>query len=77
MFYRTLRMLEAGIKPLYVFDGKAPELKSGELAKRREKRAEAEAELANAKVRRKTHAEAGMARRMVPRLTRGGGRGVL
>jgi flap endonuclease-1 len=49
MFYRTLRMLDAGIKPVYVFDGKPPELKGGELAKRREKREEAEADLKEAK----------------------------
>ena len=34
LFYRTLRMVENGIKPLYVFDGAPPKLKSGELAKR-------------------------------------------
>lgn len=45
---RTLRLLEAGAKPVYVFDGKAPDLKSGELDARREKRAEAEAELKKA-----------------------------
>lgn len=28
-FYRTIRMVENGIKPAYVFDGKPPELKSG------------------------------------------------
>jgi flap endonuclease-1 len=28
-FYRTIRMIENGIKPAYVFDGKPPELKSG------------------------------------------------
>ena len=28
-FYRTIRMVENGIKPVYVFDGKPPELKSG------------------------------------------------
>ncbi|KMU76816.1 DNA-repair protein rad2 [Coccidioides immitis RMSCC 3703] len=33
-FYRTLRMVDNGIKPLYVFDGAPPKLKSGELAKR-------------------------------------------
>ncbi|XP_069044219.1 flap endonuclease 1 [Lepisosteus oculatus] len=48
MFYRTIRMLENGIKPVYVFDGKPPELKSGELAKRGERRAEAEKQLAKA-----------------------------
>ncbi|KAF0971964.1 hypothetical protein FDP41_009660 [Naegleria fowleri] len=38
---RTTKMLEYGIKPCYVFDGKPPELKSGELEKRREKQKEA------------------------------------
>lgn len=27
-FYRTLRMVDNGIKPAYVFDGKPPDLKS-------------------------------------------------
>lgn len=31
MFYRTIRMLECGMKPVYVFDGKPPDLKSGEV----------------------------------------------
>ncbi len=44
MFYRTIRMLEHGIKPIYVFDGKPPEMKGEELAKRKERRAEAEVE---------------------------------
>lgn len=34
MFYRTLRIVDNGIKPVYVFDGAPPKLKSGELAKR-------------------------------------------
>jgi flap endonuclease-1 len=38
MFYRTIRLISNGIKPVYVFDGKPPTLKSGELAKRYEKR---------------------------------------
>ncbi|KAI8898671.1 PIN domain-like protein [Globomyces pollinis-pini] len=41
MFYRTIRMVENGIKPCYVFDGAPPTMKSGELAKRGAKRAEA------------------------------------
>ncbi|KAJ9297100.1 hypothetical protein DTO271G3_4861 [Paecilomyces variotii] len=41
MFYRTLRMVDNGIKPLYVFDGAPPKLKSGELAKRTARKAEA------------------------------------
>lgn len=47
-FNRTIRMLSNGIKPVFVFDGKPPTLKSGELAKRRARRAEAEAKLAAA-----------------------------
>lgn len=42
MFYRTIRLIENGIKPVYVFDGKPPDLKSGELLKRAEKREEAQ-----------------------------------
>ena len=38
-------MMELGIKPVYVFDGKAPELKSVELAAREEKKQQAEVEL--------------------------------
>jgi flap endonuclease-1 len=41
MFYRTLRIVENGIKPVYVFDGAPPKLKSGELAKRTARKAEA------------------------------------
>jgi len=29
LFYRTIRIVENGIKPAYVFDGKPPELKAG------------------------------------------------
>ncbi len=32
-FYRTLRLCDNGIKPVYVFDGKPPELKSGRLTR--------------------------------------------
>ncbi|CAM9269597.1 unnamed protein product [Scytosiphon promiscuus] len=45
MFNRTIRMLSKGVKPCYIFDGKPPQLKGGELAKRTAKRAKAEAEL--------------------------------
>ncbi|RZC42933.1 flap endonuclease 1, partial [Asbolus verrucosus] len=41
-FYRTIRLIENGIKPVYVFDGKPPDLKSGELNKRAERREEAQ-----------------------------------
>ncbi|CAN6467480.1 unnamed protein product [Victoria cruziana] len=48
MFSRTIRLLEAGLKPMYVFDGKPPELKKQELAKRFSKRADATEDLAEA-----------------------------
>ena len=31
MFYRTIRLVENGLKPVYVFDGKPPEMKSDEV----------------------------------------------
>ncbi len=49
MFNRTIKMMSSGIKPVYVFDGKPPQMKGGELAKRLAKRAKAEADLAIAK----------------------------
>merc|ERR1712151_1149440 len=48
MLSRTIRLMENGIKPVYVFDGKPPELKLGELAERRRKREEATAALRTA-----------------------------
>ncbi|CAF4430866.1 unnamed protein product, partial [Adineta steineri] len=48
MFYRTIRMIENGIKPVYVFDGKPPQMKSKELEKRLERRTEAAAEMSKA-----------------------------
>jgi len=42
MFYRTLRIADNGIKPVYVFDGAPPKLKSGELAKRFQRKSEAQ-----------------------------------
>lgn len=44
-FYRTIRMIDNGIKPVYVFDGKPPQMKGGELEKRTEKRQKAQADL--------------------------------
>lgn len=34
LFYRTINFIEAGIKPVYVFDGKPPELKMKEIEAR-------------------------------------------
>ncbi|HJL96812.1 MAG: flap endonuclease-1 [Euryarchaeota archaeon] len=39
---RTATLLNLGIKPVYIFDGKSPELKADELASRRARREEAE-----------------------------------
>jgi len=49
LFYRTIRMVEAGLKPVYVFDGKPPQMKSHELQKRKEMRAKAADDLEEAK----------------------------
>jgi flap endonuclease-1 len=49
IFYRTIKLLELGMKPIYVFDGKAPELKANELAKRRSRREEDEQAAAKAR----------------------------
>jgi hypothetical protein len=49
LMMRTTKMLECGIKPVYVFDGKPPDLKKGTLDDRREKRQEADEALAKAK----------------------------
>ena len=54
-FYRTCKLLEAGIKPVYVFDGKPPVLKGDTLEKRKVardaamKKLEEAKEVANAK----------------------------
>ncbi|KAJ3416826.1 Elongation of fatty acids protein 2 [Chytridiales sp. JEL 0842] len=48
ILYRTIRMMENGIKPVYVFDGKPPDMKSNELKKRGEKREDAEKAVATA-----------------------------
>ena len=48
MFNRTIRYLTEGIRPVFIFDGKPPTLKSGELVKRREKRHKAEQGLKDA-----------------------------
>jgi flap endonuclease-1 len=50
MFNRTIKMMTSGVKPVYIFDGKPPQMKGGELAKRLAKRAKAETDLAAAKL---------------------------
>ncbi|MGC8568841.1 MAG: flap endonuclease-1 [Nitrososphaeria archaeon] len=41
LFYRTVNFLEKGLKVVYVFDGKSPELKAKEIEERRKAREEA------------------------------------
>jgi len=62
LFYRTIRLLEVGIKPMYVFDGKPPAIKSRELEERRRRKEaaaaearelEAEGEVEKAKIKKK------------------------
>jgi len=65
MFNRSVRYLQEGIKPVYVFDGKPPSLKSGELLKRREKRQKAEEELKKAKETGDTELENQQNKRLV------------
>ncbi|ARM75991.1 flap endonuclease-1 [Acidianus manzaensis] len=49
VFYRTISLLEEGVIPVYVFDGKPPEMKSQELDRRRKIKEEAEKKLQKAK----------------------------
>lgn len=43
LFYRNARLMENGIKPVYVFDGPPPEFKRREIERRQEVKKEAEA----------------------------------
>ena len=49
LFYRTISILEEGITPIYVFDGKPPEQKTQELERRRKIKEEAEKKLEQVK----------------------------
>jgi flap endonuclease-1 len=42
LLYRTSNLLELGIKPIYVFDGKPPQLKTEEIQRRRQVKVEAQ-----------------------------------
>lgn len=44
LFHRTVQFMENGVKPVWVFDGKPPELKNKELEKRKALKAAAEEE---------------------------------
>jgi len=48
LLYRTLNLMEHGIKPVYVFDGKTPEMKTLEVLRRRQQKEKAMRELEKA-----------------------------
>jgi flap endonuclease-1 len=48
LFYRTSKWLEEGMKPVFVFDGKPPELKAKTLQERRERKAHAQEQMLTA-----------------------------
>lgn len=43
LFYRTISLVEEGVKPVYVFDGKPPEIKRREVEERLKRKEKAEA----------------------------------
>ncbi len=51
LLYRTVNLMEEGIKPVYVFDGEPPELKRKTLKMREERKEEAERRLRRARTR--------------------------
>jgi flap endonuclease-1 len=51
LFYRTVNFIEQGIRPIYVFDGKPPELKFQTIEKRKEAKEEAREKFIDAKTR--------------------------
>ncbi len=50
-FTRSIRLMESGLKPVFVFDGKPPTLKGGILAKRKAQKEKAERDLAEAEAK--------------------------
>jgi len=46
LFYRTMNLLTIGIKPVYVFDGKPPQMKSLEISRRQAVKKEAKVKYA-------------------------------
>lgn len=64
LFYRNIRLLENGIKPVYVFDGKPPEMKGHELKKRTQAKAKAAEDLKAAQLADDKEAVAKFEKRM-------------
>ena len=48
LLYRTANLAESGIRPVYVFDGKPPELKRATIEERKERKVKAQAEMEEA-----------------------------
>ena len=48
LLYRTANLAESGIRPVYVFDGKSPELKRATIEERIERKEKAQAEMEQA-----------------------------
>ena len=49
LFYRNLNLMQDGIKPVYVFDGKPPEMKMAEISRRKKAKEEAKEKYEEAK----------------------------
>lgn len=74
LFYRTSNLIESGIRPIFVFDGEPPKLKSETLEGRRKVRAEAERarkEALKAGKEREAHKYAQRAARLTERMVGG------
>lgn len=50
LLYRTASLIEAGVKPVFIFDGKPPEMKSRTLSRRNEVRESSREKWENAKI---------------------------
>ena len=55
LFNRNIQFLENGVKPVWVFDGKAPELKSATVSKRRQFKEDSKEAMDKAQIEGKTN----------------------
>lgn len=65
LFYRTINLVEAGIRPVYVFDGKPPELKQREIEARRAAKEKAREQLQRAAAEGRAEEVAKYAKRVI------------
>jgi flap endonuclease-1 len=69
LFYRTSNLVELGLKPVFIFDGKSPDLKAKEVERRRQIKVEATVQYAKAQAsgdKEKMRMYASMATTMKP-----------